>query len=301
MDFASSFLDSLHTPPHLTSGLDRMTLCGTLYEQNTETSGQLITIYSRGTIDAGYPFFYDINGLDCYCFLYTISGTGRLENKQKTQTYQLTPGSIIFFDCRQHFTLETTTAPWKFRTLFVDGGNLPFYMKNTHSSFGCILDNILSGDFLFFLNMIFQNNTEKDILYKLSDEKNMTNLCAAFLSKYLEKNKETFHIPSYLVEMKKMFDTHYDQTYSLDDLENSLGISKYRLCREFSNVFHESPIHYLNRVRISNSKLLLQNTNMKIHEIGAQVGIENTNHFINLFKRQEGTTPLIYREMRLSK
>lgn len=101
--------------------------------------------------------------------------------------------------------------------------------------------------------------------------------------------------------MKKMFDTHYDQTYSLDDLENSLGISKYRLCREFSNVFHESPIHYLNRVRISNSKLLLQNTNMKIHEIGAQVGIENTNHFINLFKRQEGTTPLIYREMRLPK
>lgn len=184
MDFASSFLDSLHTPPHLTSGLDRMTLCGTLYEQNTETSGQLITIYSRGTIDAGYPFFYDINGLDCYCFLYTISGTGRLENKQKTQTYQLTPGSIAFFDCRQPFTLETTTAPWKFRTLFVDGGNLPFYMKNTHSSFGCILDNILSGDFLFFLNMIFQNNTEKDILYKLSDEKNMTNLCAAFLSKY---------------------------------------------------------------------------------------------------------------------
>ena len=301
MDFSDSFLKALRVPPHLTANLDRTDLCKTLYEINPDTAGQLITIYSRGSIDAGYPYFYDINGLDCYCFLYTIAGTGRLECQALNSTHLLTPSSLIFFDCRQPFTLETAVATWKFRILFVNGGALPFYMNALSVPFGCKLENAASSDFLFHINMLFQENTGRNLLYKIADEKNMTNLCAAFLNECLTKDTESAHIPDYLLKMKQLFDTRYDKTYSLDELENSLGISKYRLCREFSAHFHESPIQYLNRVRIDNSKLLLQNTGLKIHEIGTKVGIENTNHFINLFKRQEGTTPLIYRETRLKK
>lgn len=299
MDFKASFLQSLLVPPHLTSNFDKTALYGTLYEINSTTFQQLITIYSRGNIEAGYPFFYNISKLPCYCFLYTLSGTGKLENHIDNQTHLLKPASLIFFDCRQPFTLETAAAPWKFRILFVNGGNLPFYMQTLQSQFGCMLENINSGEFLFFLNTIFQGNTERNILYKIADEKNMTNLCTAFLTEYLTKDNKQERIPGYLLEMKQLFDTQYDKSYSLDELESSLGISKYRLCREFSNYFHESPVQYLNRVRITNSKQLLQNTNLKIHEIGAKVGIENTNHFINLFKRYEGTTPLVYRETRL--
>lgn len=300
MDFTSSFLKALAAPPHLTSDLDKNVLYETVYEQNTATANQLITIYSRSTVNAGYPFFYDINGLDCYCFLYTIAGNGRLESKQNNQSLLLGPSSFAFIDCHTPFTLETMTAPWKFRILFAGGGNLPFYMESTLSSFGCMLDNVLPGDYLRFFNSIFQGNTEKNLINKLEDEKNMTGLCTTFLAKYLARDSEPVYIPNYLLEMKQLFDTHYEESYSLDDLEIRLGINKYRLCREFSNHFKQSPIQYLNQVRISNSKLLLQNTNLKIHEIGTKVGIENTNHFINLFKRQEGTTPLLYRETRLS-
>ncbi len=299
MDFKASFLQSLLVPPHLTSNFDKTALYGTLYEINPTTFQQLITIYSRGNIEAGYPFFYNISKLPCYCFLYTLAGTGKLESHIDNQTHLLKPSSLIFFDCRQPFTLETAAAPWKFRILFVNGGNLPFYMQTLQSQFGCMLENVNSGEFLFFLNTIFQGNTERNILYKIADEKNMTNLCTAFLTEYLTKDNKQERIPGYLLEMKQLFDTQYDKSYSLDELESSLGISKYRLCREFSNYFHESPVQYLNRVRITNSKQLLQNTNLKIHEIGAKVGIENTNHFINLFKRYEGTTPLVYRETRL--
>lgn len=299
MDFAASFLQSFRVPPHLTSDLDETALCGTPYELNSDTCEQLMTVYSRGSIEAGYPFYYAIKGLDCFCILYTISGTGRLESTAENRTHLLAPASMMFFDCRCPFTLETAAAPWKFRILFVNGGNLPFYMQLTKASFGCMLENVTSGDFLFFLNMLFQESTEKNLLNKIADEKNLTNLCTAFLSEYLTKDAKPVYIPNYLLEIKQLFDTQFACSYSLDELESRFGISKYRLCREFSSYFHESPIQYLNRVRINNSKLLLQNTNLKIHEIGTKVGIENTNHFINLFKRQEGTTPLIYRETRL--
>jgi len=299
MNFAASFLQSFQAPPHLTSDLNETVLCGTPYEMNPNTCDRLMTVYSRGSIDAGYPFYYSIKGLDCFCILYTLSGTGRLENTFENRAHLLTPSSMMFFDCKQPFTLETAAAPWKFRILFINGGNLPFYMQTLDVPFGGLLENVTSGDFLFFLNMLFQGNTEKDLIYKIEDEKNLTNLLTAFLSEYLTQNTKPAYIPNYLLEMKQLFDTHYEHNYSLDELENRLGISKYRLCREFSNHFHESPIQYLNRVRINHSKQLLQNTNLKIHEIGAKVGIENTNHFINLFKRQEGVTPLTYRETRL--
>lgn len=302
MDFITLFLNSLNAPPHLTSDLEPAALCGELYKPNPDTAGRLITLYSRGITEAAYPFFYDTKGLDCYCFLYTLSGSGNITYKKdegELQVFSLAPSSLIFFDCRQPFTLESVSAPWKFKILFAGGGNLPFYMASSGKSLGCLLENATGCELLHNLNLLYQGSLEDEMLYKLQDEKNMTCFCITFLSEFLKNKNSSPKTPKYLLEMKQLFDTRYEHNYSLDELEHFLGISKYRLCREFSSYFGESPIQYLNRIRISNSKLLLQGTDLKVHEVGAKVGIENTNHFIQLFKRQEGTTPLTYRETRL--
>lgn len=51
----------------------------------------------------------------------------------------------------------------------------------------------------------------------------------------------------------------------------------------------------MNRIRIEKAKELLISTDEKIVEISQMVGIENTNHFIRLFKEKTGVTPLTYR------
>ena len=55
-------------------------------------------------------------------------------------------------------------------------------------------------------------------------------------------------------------------------------------------------MHYLNHQRILAAKRLLLTTDMSVHEVGSQVGIENTNHFINLFKKETGATPLSFKQ-----
>lgn len=85
--------------------------------------------------------------------------------------------------------------------------------------------------------------------------------------------------------------------FNLQDLENSYHISKYRICREFAAAFGKPPLRYLNDVRIEAAKNLLLSGDKRIHEIAAEVGIENTTHFINLFKQRTGVTPLAYREL----
>ena len=112
---------------------------------------------------------------------------------------------------------------------------------------------------------------------------------------YLREQLEEY-IPEYMSEMKALFDHSYTNNYTLAELEEHFGISKYRLCREFTHYYHISPLQYLNRRRIEVSKDLLLSSNMPIHEVGSLVGIDNTNHFINLFKKYTGTTPFAFKQ-----
>ena len=104
------------------------------------------------------------------------------------------------------------------------------------------------------------------------------------------------HIASYLIDLKNLLDNTFEKSYSLSDFEKEYHVSKYHLCREFRSAFGMSPIQYLNHRRIHIAKHLLLTTDMKIHEIGSKVGIDNTNHFISLFRKFYGMTPLEYKQ-----
>ena len=82
--------------------------------------------------------------------------------------------------------------------------------------------------------------------------------------------------------MKEIFDTDYAHSHSLAALESSLGVSRYRLCHDFSDCIGVPPIQYLNRVRLKAARTLLR-----------------TTHFINLFKKDAGITPLQFRQSSL--
>ena len=135
--------------------------------------------------------------------------------------------------------------------------------------------------------MMYHSNKLNDIFYEL---------CRLDA---VEKGNETCtsnDTPAYIQEIKILFDTKYYEEYSLDELENIYGKNKYRISREFCAAYDIPPFTYLNKIRISEAKKLLLNSDLNIRETGFEVGIKNTNHFINLFKKETGTTPLSFRK-----
>lgn len=64
-----------------------------------------------------------------------------------------------------------------------------------------------------------------------------------------------------------------------------------KINRETGMSFNEN----LNFIRIAESKRLLVDTQMSIHEIAIAVGYEYQNHFSKIFKKLTGLTPLQYR------
>lgn len=155
---------------------------------------------------------------------------------------------------------------------------------------------------------INQANNSWDIHVILSNGKEIKrsrvitpDLFKEFVSNYLidkltvDEDYVDNDIPSYIIEMRRIYNEEYNGELSLSTLEDTLGVSKYRLCHEFTQYYGISPLQYLINLRMSAACRLLENTNMKVYEIGINVGYENTNHFINLFKSQKGTTPTKYR------
>ena len=112
----------------------------------------------------------------------------------------------------------------------------------------------------------------------------------------LSVSRDAIPVPTYLLSMKADFEENYAESHSLEYFEQTLGISRYRLCREFSAAFHISPLQYLQEKKIEAAKSLLLSTDDPIHEVGSMVGIDNTNHFIHLFKKHTGVTPFVYRQ-----
>ena len=54
---------------------------------------------------------------------------------------------------------------------------------------------------------------------------------------------------------------------------------------------------YLNQIRIQKAKELLTQTDQKVGDIAAAVGIENRTTFLRVFKKYEGISPIEYRNL----
>lgn len=140
------------------------------------------------------------------------------------------------------------------------------------------------------LGLLLSGDTAANLYNKLTEL--MTNL---WLEVYDLKGNDT-KCAAYLLEIKRYLDVTFTEPFRLDDLEKRYHMSKYRICHEFSDSFGIPPLKYLNRKRLEAAVNLLFSTDKRIHEIALEVGYENTNHFINLFKKEYGTTPQAYRE-----
>lgn len=54
---------------------------------------------------------------------------------------------------------------------------------------------------------------------------------------------------------------------------------------------------YITNMKMEKSVKLLKSSTMKIYEIAIEVGYQNPNYFIKVFKKHYGTTPQDYRNM----
>lgn len=86
---------------------------------------------------------------------------------------------------------------------------------------------------------------------------------------------------------------------SVAALANGVHLSERQFKRRFKQATGQSPLEYLQALRIEHAKRSLTKTNDSVEVIASRVGYEDVRFFRKLFKRSVGVAPSEYREQSL--
>lgn len=114
-------------------------------------------------------------------------------------------------------------------------------------------------------------------------------------SPYFIYHYQSHHLDETIKCAQAYMNKNYTQVVSVETLAASLGISPRHFVRRFKAATGDSPLQYLQRIRIEVAKLKLEKTSTSISEITQAVGYEDPNSFRKLFKKTTGLSPKEYR------
>ena len=155
-----------------------------------------------------------------------------------------------------------------------------------------------------YITNIIKMNREKTFGYELLTK---ADLCHIWLIILL--NSSIYHhqqtlVPALSHDEERVktaitfIEEHHNEQLSLEDIANSINVSKSECCRCFKKILKTTPFQYLIRYRIFNSTRFIQNgvaNNMTIAELAASVGFNNTSYFNKLFRELMHCSPTEYR------
>ena len=98
------------------------------------------------------------------------------------------------------------------------------------------------------------------------------------------------------LEMTRYVQDHYHQKMRIDDIGESVHISRSKTYHLFDHYAHMSPNTYLTNYRLTKSIELLRDSANAVAEIAAMCGFQSASYFTSVFRKEKGMTPMKYRE-----
>jgi transcriptional regulator GlxA family with amidase domain len=89
---------------------------------------------------------------------------------------------------------------------------------------------------------------------------------------------------------------NFHKNFPLEAPARRVGMSQRNFIRRFKGATGDSPLIYLQKLRVAAAKRLLENDHRTVQEISDAVGYQDVAFFRSLFQRHTGVSPSAYRE-----
>ena len=89
---------------------------------------------------------------------------------------------------------------------------------------------------------------------------------------------------------------NFAKTFSLEEPAHRVGMSARNFVRRFKEATGDSPLTYLQKLRIAAAKRMLESNHRSMQEISEAVGYQDHVFCRSLFQRHTGVSPSAYRE-----
>lgn len=114
-------------------------------------------------------------------------------------------------------------------------------------------------------------------------------------SSYAVFNVHKGHGDQEILRAQEIIEAHSAGEISMKDLAKKVGISPRHFIRRFKKATDETPLGYLQQIRIERAKDYLETTLETVNGITQVIGYENSSSFRKLFKDATGLSPSEYR------
>lgn len=98
-----------------------------------------------------------------------------------------------------------------------------------------------------------------------------------------------------ILKSQKWLQEHYAKEVQIDRLARESGMSSRNFIRRFKEATGDTPLGYLQGIRVAVAKRLLERSQITVQDVSFQVGYNDLVFFRNLFKRHTGLCPNEYR------
>lgn len=113
---------------------------------------------------------------------------------------------------------------------------------------------------------------------------------------YSTPPRRSGHGDAKILEGQHWLHENFASDFHFDDLAIQLGMSPRNFARRFKQAIGETPLTYLHKLRVDESKRLLEKDYTNIQQIARNVGYDDLIFFRSLFKRYTGISPQAYRQ-----
>jgi len=107
---------------------------------------------------------------------------------------------------------------------------------------------------------------------------------------------DSHHKDLEIAKAQHWMDANHSRNITITQAADYVGISPRHFKRRFKKATSETPLSYLQKIRVESAKKMLERTNMNINEITTKVGYEDSSTFRRLFKKYVALSPREYRD-----
>lgn len=118
------------------------------------------------------------------------------------------------------------------------------------------------------------------------------------LARLFSENRNAGGKPSdqYVRDAIIFINGNYHEEIGVDEMAKHVKLNVSYFHKIFKKTTGETPMDYLNRIRINKAKMLLENSELPIIEICFFAGFNSRQYFTHAFKKSTGMTPRAYKQ-----
>ena len=115
-------------------------------------------------------------------------------------------------------------------------------------------------------------------------------------SSYVIFSLQKTHSDMKIYKLQQFIEENYEKKYTVNSLAEKINTTPRTFMRRFKKATGNTPLLYIQRVKVEAAKKLLESTDLTFEEIVRKVGYEDVSTFRQLFRKLTGLSPMEYRK-----